>query len=86
MPFVKMILYFIGVYLINRISHGRFEIQNFSSRVEKYARPCNILYLLFVMCSYTLFVVSFACLMMETSTNTSQLYMEFHNAFYKDGI
>ena len=86
MPFVKNIMCFIGVYQINRISHGRFEIQNFSSRVEKYARPCNFLYLSFVMCPYTLFVVSFAFLMMETSTNTSQLYMEFHNEFYKDGI
>ena len=64
----------------------RYKQQNFSSRVEKYARPCNILYLSFVMCPYTLFVVSFACLMMVTLTNTSQLYMEFHNAFYKYGI
>ena len=55
----EMILYFIGVYIINRTLHGRLEIRNFSSRVEKYftrsrtleekfrisARPCNILYL-----------------------------------------
>ena len=29
-------LVFIGVYIINRILHGRFEILNFSSRVKKY--------------------------------------------------
>ena len=50
-----MVWYFIGVYIINRTLHGRLEIRNFSSRVEKYfstleekfrisARPCNILY------------------------------------------
>ena len=31
-----MIWYFIGVYIINRTLHGRLEIRNFSSRVEKY--------------------------------------------------
>ena len=47
-----MILYFIGVYIINRTLHGRLEIRNFSSRVstlkEKFlisARSCNILYI-----------------------------------------
>ena len=30
-----MVWYFIGVYIINRILHGRLEIRNFSSRVEK---------------------------------------------------
>ena len=30
-----MVWYFIGVYIINRTLHGRLEIQNFSSRVEK---------------------------------------------------
>ena len=30
-----MVLYFIGVYIINRTLHGRLEIRNFSSRVEK---------------------------------------------------
>ena len=32
----EMIWNFIGVYIINRTLHGRFEIQNFSFRVEKY--------------------------------------------------
>ena len=49
-----MVLYFIGVYIINRTLHGRLEIRNFSSRVEKtledkfriHARPSNILYLI----------------------------------------
>ena len=51
-----MVWHFIGVYIINRTLHGRLEIRNFSSRVEKYfltlkekfrisARPCNILYI-----------------------------------------
>ena len=31
----KMVWHFIGVYIINRIVHGRLEIRNFSSRVEK---------------------------------------------------
>ena len=31
-----MVWYFIGVCIINRTLHGRLEIQNFSSRVEKY--------------------------------------------------
>ena len=31
----KMVWHFIGVYIINRTSHGRLEIRNFSSRVEK---------------------------------------------------
>ena len=31
-----MVWYFIGVYIINRTLHGRLEIRNFSSRVEKY--------------------------------------------------
>ena len=30
-----MVWYFIGVYIIHRTLHGRLEIQNFSSRVEK---------------------------------------------------
>ena len=30
-----MVWYFIGVYIINRTLHGRSEIQNFCSRVEK---------------------------------------------------
>ena len=30
-----MVWYFIGVYIINRKLHGRLEIWNFSSRVEK---------------------------------------------------
>ena len=34
--FCEMIQYFIGVYIIKRILHGRLEKQNFSSRVEKY--------------------------------------------------
>ena len=34
--FREMILYFIGVYMINRILNGRLEIRNFSSRVAKY--------------------------------------------------
>ena len=34
----EMVLYFIGVYtcIVNRTLHGCLEIQNFSSRVEKY--------------------------------------------------
>ena len=32
---VKWFGYFIGVYIINRTLHGRLEIRNFSSRVEK---------------------------------------------------
>ena len=31
----EMVLYFIGVYIINRTLHNRWEIRNFSSRVEK---------------------------------------------------
>ena len=31
-----MVWYFIGVYIINRTLHGRLEIRNFSSRVEKF--------------------------------------------------
>ena len=30
-----MVWYFIDVYIINRTLHGRLEIQNFSSHVEK---------------------------------------------------
>ena len=30
-----MVWYFIGVYIINRTLHGRLEIRNFSSHVEK---------------------------------------------------
>ena len=30
-----MVWYFIGVYIIDRTLHGRLEIRNFSSRVEK---------------------------------------------------
>ena len=33
-----MVWYFIGVYIINRTLHGRLEIRNFSSRVEKNMR------------------------------------------------
>ena len=32
----EMVWYFIGVYVINRTLHGRLEIRNFSSSVEKY--------------------------------------------------
>ena len=32
----EMVLYFIGVYIINRTLHSRLEIRNFSSSVEKY--------------------------------------------------
>ena len=32
----KMVWHFIDVYIINRTLHGRLEIRNFSSRVEKY--------------------------------------------------
>ena len=31
-----MTLYFIGVFKINRTLHGRLEVRNFSSRVQKY--------------------------------------------------
>ena len=31
-----MVWYFIGVYIINRILHGRFEIRHFAYRVERY--------------------------------------------------
>ena len=31
-----MVWHFIGVYIINRTLHDRLEIQNLSSRVEKY--------------------------------------------------
>ena len=31
----KMVWCFTGVYIINRTLHGRLEIRNFSSRVEK---------------------------------------------------
>ena len=31
----KMVWHFIGVYIINRMLHGRLEIRNFSSCVEK---------------------------------------------------
>ena len=50
----EMVLYFIGVYIINRTLHNRSEIRNFSPRVEDIsileekfrisARPCYILY------------------------------------------
>ena len=33
--FSKRVLYFIGVYIINRTLHYRLEIQDFSSNVEK---------------------------------------------------
>ena len=33
--FSEMVWYFMGVYIINRTLHGRLEIRNFSSRVEK---------------------------------------------------
>ena len=32
----EIVWYFIGVYIIKRTLHGRLEIRNFSSRVEKY--------------------------------------------------
>ena len=32
----EIVCYFIGVYIINRTLHGRFEMQNFSSHVQKY--------------------------------------------------
>ena len=35
----KMVWHFIGVYMINRTLHGRLEIRNFSSRVEKNISP-----------------------------------------------
>ena len=31
-----MVSNYIGVYIVNRKLHGRLEIRNFSSRVEKY--------------------------------------------------
>ena len=31
-----MVWHFIGVYIINRTLHGRAEIRNFSSSVDKY--------------------------------------------------
>ena len=34
--FRGIIWYFIGVYIINRILHGRLEKRNFSSLVEKF--------------------------------------------------
>ena len=34
--FSEMVWHFIGVYVVNRTLHGRLEIQNFSSCVEKY--------------------------------------------------
>ena len=34
-PLSEMVWYFIGVYIIKRTLHGRLEIRNFSSRVEK---------------------------------------------------
>ena len=33
-----MVWHFIDVYTINRTLHGRLEIRNFSSSVEKYSR------------------------------------------------
>ena len=30
-----MVWYFIGVYIIDRTLHGRLEVRNFSSHVEK---------------------------------------------------
>ena len=32
----EMVWHFIGVYIINRTSHGHLKIRNFSSSVEKY--------------------------------------------------
>ena len=47
---VEMVWYFIGVYIINRTLHGRWETRIFSSTLEEkfriFARPCNILYVL----------------------------------------
>ena len=43
-----MVLYFIGVYKINRTLHGCLEIRNSSTLEQKFrisARPCNILYI-----------------------------------------
>ena len=62
-----MVWYFVGVYIINRTLHGRLEIRNFSSRVEKYFtreiffntgreisyHRAAMLYLLFISCSET---------------------------------
>ena len=55
----EMVLYFIGVYIINRTLHNRLEIRNFSPRFEDIsileekfrisARPCNILYVLHIL-------------------------------------
>ena len=55
----EMVLYFIGVYIINRTLHNRLEIRNFSPRFEDIsileeqfrisARPCDILYVLHIL-------------------------------------
>jgi len=54
----EMVWYFIGVYIINRTLHCRLEIGNFSSRFSTLeetfrisARPCNILYIIILVCS-----------------------------------
>ena len=39
-----MVWNFIGVYIINRTLHGRLEIRNFSSSVEKYMLNTYILF------------------------------------------
>ena len=36
----EMVLYFIGVYIINRTLHSRLEIRNFSPRVEDISLVC----------------------------------------------
>ena len=40
----EMVWNFIGVYIINRTLHGRLEIRNFSSSVEKYMLNTYILF------------------------------------------
>ena len=50
-----MVWYFIGVYVLNRTSHGHLEIQNCFSHVEKYFT-----------CSLCLLMKYFATLKRET--------------------
>ena len=42
--FRKMISYFIGVYIINRVLHGSLEILSFSSRVEWAQRTSEVFF------------------------------------------
>ena len=52
-----MVWYFIGVYVINRTSHGHLEIRNFSPCVEEIsAQPFNIL------CIFSLFQKAYSWL------------------------